>query len=249
MLAANRTALVTGAAGGIGAATARRLAAAGCHVFLLDRDAAGVTALAAALPRATALVHDLADPSAPAAVHAALAAESDRLDILINAAGVVLAGDDAASFARTLEINLTAAARLTLELVPLLRRSSSGRVVNVGSVQAGRAGADSVAYAASKGGLHAATRALAVDLAGDGILVNAVAPGFIDTPMAVLPDGSSEYDTDWFRSVYIEHARVPLRRPGTADEVAAAMDAFLAPESTYVTGAILAVDGGLGGTL
>lgn len=252
MLAAHRTVLVTGAAGGIGAATARRLAAAGDQLYLLDRDESAVRTLAAELPGATPLAHDLGDPDAADLVRERVTTEVGHLDALVNAAGIVLEADgsgDDAVLTRTLDINLAAAVRLTTALAPLLARSVSGRVVNVGSIQAARAGAASVAYAASKGGLHAATRALAVDLAADGILVNAVAPGFIDTPMARLADGRTEYETEWFQSVYVEHGRVPLRRPGTADEAAAAIVLLLAPENTYITGAILAVDGGLGAAL
>ena len=249
MIAANRTALVTGAASGIGAATARQLAAHGDHVLLLDRDPR-VAELAAELPGASVLLHDLVDPGTPDAVAAFLSEGSSgtgtarRLDVLVHAAGVAVDTDE-----RILDVNLAAALRLTRVLVPLLRESPSGRVLTVGSIQAERAGAGSVAYAASKGGLHAATRALAVDLAADGILVNAVAPGFIDTPMSVLDDGTTEFETDWFRSVYVEHGRLPLRRPGTPDEVAAVIRLLLSPENTYMTGAVVAIDGGLGATL
>jgi 3-oxoacyl-[acyl-carrier protein] reductase len=243
MLAANRTVLVTGAAGGIGAATARQLAAHGDRVLLLDRDER-VTQLAAELPAASALVRDLADPDVPAAVADFLTEMAGGLDILVHAAGIALGTD-----ARLLDVNLSAGLRLVRAVVPLLRESSSGRIVTVGSVQAERAGADSVAYAASKGGLHAATRALAVDLASDGILVNAVAPGFIETPMSVLPDGRTEFETDWFQSVYVEHAGVPLRRPGMPDEVATVIRLLLTPENTYMTGSVVAVDGGLGAAL
>ncbi|CAN7459291.1 SDR family NAD(P)-dependent oxidoreductase [Microbacterium sp. LjRoot45] len=253
MTSASRTVLVTGAAGGIGAATARRLASLGHRLFLLDRDASRLSALAEALPVATALAHDLGDATIADAVRDAIGSQSDALDAVVHAAGVAPVLDDArdavGDLDRMLQINLAAAVRLTVALVPLLRRSGSGRVVHVGSVQADRSAARSVAYAASKGGLHAATRALAVDLAADGILVNAVAPGFVDTPMALLPDGRKEYDTEWFRTVFVDHAGIPLRRPGTPDEVAAVIALLLAPENTYMTGAVIAVDGGLGAAL
>lgn len=248
MLAANRTALVTGAASGIGAAVARRLAAAGDRLVLIDRDASRLSEVAGELADAVALPLDVSSADAARAVREELGA-GGALDVLVNAAGVVVEPDDDHALARTLEINLAAAVRLTTGLVPLLRRAAAPRVVNVGSVQADRAATGSVAYAASKGGLHAATRALAVELAPDGILVNAVAPGFIDTPMARLADGRTEYETDWFQSVYLEHGRLPLRRPGTPEEVAVAVSFLASPENTYVTGAVLAVDGGLGAAL
>lgn len=253
MLAANRTALVTGAAGGIGAASARYLAARGHRVFLLDRDAERVSARAREIPEATALTGDLTDADLPNEVSRRIESDGGRLDVVVHAAGVMLEAEgsalDGETLSRTLDVNLSSSVRLSLSLLPLLRRSPSPRIVTVGSIQADRAGASSIAYAASKGGLHAATRALAVELAADGILVNAVAPGFIDTPMSVLADGRTEFETEWFQRIYVEHARLPLRRPGTADEVAGAVGYLASAENTYVTGAVLAVDGGLGAAL
>jgi 3-oxoacyl-[acyl-carrier protein] reductase len=248
MLAANRTALVTGAASGIGAAVARRWGATGARVILLDRDGDAAAAVAADIADATVLVHDLSDPNVVPEIGREVA-DAGGLAVLVNAAGIVIESDDEHALTRTLAVNLKAAIRLTRQLRPQLRDADAPRVVNIGSVQAERAGSASVAYAASKGGLHAATRALAVDLAGDGILVNAIAPGFIDTPMARLADGTSEYETDWFRSVYVEHARIPLRRPGSAEEVAAAVEFLASASNTYITGTVLAVDGGLGAAL
>lgn len=253
MYSSHRTVLIAGAAGGIGAATARALSARGDHLFLLDRRKDAVEALETELPNATGLTMDLADSALPPSVRERIEIESGRLDAFVNASGIVAsAGDgpeDGDDVGRILDINLTAAVRLTLELVPLLARADSGRVVHVGSVQAERAGRSSVGYAASKGGLHAATRALAVDLAAHGILVNAVSPGFVDTPMARLADGRTEYETEWFRSVFVRHAGIPLHRPGTATEVAAVIALLLAPENTYMTGSVLTVDGGLSAAL
>lgn len=237
-----RTALVTGGASGIGAAIARRLRDEGYRVLVLDRHSSGAGG--------DSLVADITVSADRDRAVAAVAQASGALDVLVNAAGVApIAQTDDAHDARVIEVNLTAAIALTRACLPLLRAAAGAKVLNVGSIQADRAAEASVAYAASKAGLHAATRALAVDLAPEGILVNALAPGFIDTPMAVLPEGGSEYDTEWFRRVYLEHGRLPLRRPGRPEEVAAAAWALLTPENTYVTGAVLAVDGGLGATL
>ncbi len=252
MSPSHRTVLIAGAAGGIGAATARALAARGDHLFLVDRQEDALSALEAELPNATGLAMDLADPAVPSSVRERIELETGRLDALVTASGIA-PGDSGAQdgddLERILDINLLAAVRLTLELVPLLRHADSGRVVHVGSVQAERAARSSVGYAASKGGLHAATRALAVDLAAHGILVNAVSPGFVDTPMARLADGRTEYETEWFQSVFVRHAGIPLRRPGTAAEVAAVIALLLAPENTYMTGSVLTVDGGLSAAL
>ncbi|MET0589953.1 MAG: SDR family NAD(P)-dependent oxidoreductase [Naasia sp.] len=248
-----RTVLVTGAASGIGRAVAAGLASAGYRVIALDRDPS-VGEVAAEID-AVAVVADIADETGLAAALADVSAlapdSSESLDALVNAAGI---GDafpvegDLAVYRRVLEVNLTGALLVTRAVLPALRRSTAPRILNIGSIQASHAGGDSVAYSASKGALHSATRALAVDLASDGILVNALAPGFISTPMSVLPDGKYEFETDWFRQVYVDNARIPLRRPGTADEVAAAAEFFVSPRNTYVTGAVLAVDGGMTAT-
>ena len=108
---------------------------------------------------------------------------------------------------------------------------------------------DSLAYATAKGGVVNMTRSLAVDLAPDGILVNCVCPGFVDTRMALLPDGSGhEHETEWFKDIYIKHGRIPLRRPAQPDDIAAATSFFCGDDCRYVTGQILLVDGGVSAT-
>lgn len=246
-----RTAVVTGGAGGIGAAIAARLVSSGARVFLLDRDEVALGRTADLLG-ATAVPCDVASDSSVATAIEVVAATSTAVDALVNAAGVADGRDleslDGPSLDRVLAVNLGGPVRVTRAALSLLRRSPAPRVLNIGSIQAERAAAGTLAYVASKGGVHAVTRALAVDLAPDGVLVNALAPGFVDTAMALLPDGTSEYDTAWFRDVYLTHGRIPLRRPGRPEEVAAAADFFLSAANTYVTGAVLAVDGGLGAT-
>jgi NAD(P)-dependent dehydrogenase (short-subunit alcohol dehydrogenase family) len=242
-----RTALVTGAASGIGAAIARRLSHGGYRVFAVDRDQSGLQALADEIG-AEALALDITDE---AAVSHALG-RIEALDALVNSAGIAtetgLDDADLDLYRRTIDVNLTGMVIVTRACLPLLRASSSARVLNIGSIQGAQAQAGALAYAVSKGGVHNLTRALATDLAGDGVLVNALAPGFIDTPMSMLPDGSNELDSDWFTAIYVEHGRIPLRRAGTPDEVAAAAEFFVSPENTYVTGAVLTVDGGMTAT-
>jgi NAD(P)-dependent dehydrogenase (short-subunit alcohol dehydrogenase family) len=243
-----RTALITGGASGIGAAIAARLAGAGARVVVADVRVDVARSVARQL-NGSALELDLGDSASIAsAVHEA-ANLLPALDVLVNCAGVVdttpTAELNLATYRRVLDVNLNGMVQLTLALLPLLRRSSSARILNIGSVQGFRGSPDSLAYGVSKGGVLNFTRSLATDLAPHGVLVNALAPGFIDTPMAMLDDGRSEYETDWFQDVYVRHGRIPLRRPGTPDEVAAAAMFFVSPENTYVTGQVLAVDGGM----
>lgn len=250
-----RSALVTGAARGIGAAIAGRLGRAGCVVTCVDIDESALAQTVDALRRdgvsAEAWALDLTDPDTFRRL-ADREWPAGRLDVLINSAGVIdptpTARFDPERYRQVLAVNLDAAIRLTLALADRLAASPAGRVLNIASIHGFRAAEDSLAYAVSKGGLINATRALAIDLAGRGILVNALAPGFVDTAMARLPDGSKEYDTDWFRSIYLEHRRLPLGRPAQPEEIAAAAEFFVSPDNSYVTGQVLAVDGGLTAT-
>ena len=122
-------------------------------------------------------------------------------------------------------------------------------MINIASVMGLRGSADSVAYSTAKGGLVNMTPALAVDLAPDGILVNCICPGFVDTRMAMLPDGSGhEHQTDWFQDIYIKYGRVPLRRAAPPEGIARSVAFFCGDDCSYVTGQILVVDGGLSAT-
>jgi NAD(P)-dependent dehydrogenase (short-subunit alcohol dehydrogenase family) len=251
-----RVALVTGAGSGIGAAVASALARSGCAVACTDRALASAQGTAARIEaaggRAVGLALDISDDAAAAAMPDLVAEALGPVDVLVNNAGVGgetstagLTMDDVRS---VLRINLEGAVAVTLAFLPQLRRSSAGRILNVASIQGFRGARDSLAYGASKGALLNLTRGLACDLADDGILVNAVAPGFVDTPMARFADGTTEYETDWFRSIYVEQGRIPLRRPAAPEEVAEAALFFCSPANTYVTGQVLAVDGGLTAT-
>ena len=238
-----RTALVTGAANGIGAAIAELLAARGLRVILVDRDER-VTETAQRVG-GDAVVADVTDT---AAIVAAVAIE--HLDVLVACAAIAVPSNPQTEnltgvMRATMEVNVESVAGLVGALLPRLRASASARILMVSSVQGLSAAAGNLAYVTSKGALLALTRALAVDLAPDGILVNAIAPGFVDTAMALLADGSSEYDTDWFRTIYVENGRLPLRRPAQPAEIAAAAEFFVSEQNSYVTGAVLPVDGGL----
>lgn len=254
MADASSTALVTGAASGIGRAVARSLAATGDTVVCVDRDQDGlretvdlITSLGGA---AVAVPLDLTDDAAVADLVASSAL--DGLERVALCAGIYLPtpvdGFSPTDYRRVLDVNLTAGVTLLVALVPRLRTSAHPRVVTVSSIHERFAEAGSSAYAISKAGLVAATRALAVELASEGILVNSIAPGFIDTPMAVLPDGTTEHETDAFRTVYVDHGKLPLGRPGTPEEVAAAARFLLSPENGYITGHVLVVDGGMTAT-
>jgi NAD(P)-dependent dehydrogenase (short-subunit alcohol dehydrogenase family) len=254
---AGRAALVTGAARGIGEAIARELVLRGAAVAIADLDADLAKSTAAALASdgadCFAVETDIANAASVAALAAAMDAKWGRLDIVVNNAAILdatpLARLTRARFEEVQAVNQDGALWVTLAALPLLRRSSCARIVNIASILGVRGSSDSVAYATAKGGLVNMTRTLGVDLAPDGILVNCVCPGFVDTRMALLPDGSGhEHQTDWFKDVYIKYGRIPLRRPAQPDDIACAAVFFCGDDCRYVTGQVLLVDGGVSAT-
>ena len=244
---AGRRALVTGAASGIGRAAAARLAAEGARVAVLDVDAKAAAAHAAALGHgALALAADVADEGAVEAAVDTAAAAWGGLDVVVANAAVQLTGADdrvdrldARAWRRTLEVNLTGAFHTVKHGARALLAGGGGAIVCTGS-PAGHYGIATGldAYSASKAGVTGLVRVTAIDLAGDGVRVNAVLPGITETPM-----------NRWWMDDPVERERtaatIPLGRPARAEEIAAVIAFLASDEASYVTGAVWTVDGGL----
>jgi NAD(P)-dependent dehydrogenase (short-subunit alcohol dehydrogenase family) len=243
-----RHALVTGASRGIGAAIARRLAAHGAHLTLVARNAEPLAALADEIA-GDALACDVTDAAALARAFARASARQP-VDILVNNAGGAasarFADTSAEQWAQALALNLTAAFDATKLAVPAMEARGWGRIVNVAST-AGLKGYPFVsAYVAAKHGLIGLTRALGLELARTGVTVNAVCPGFADTPMLAraAADVAARTGGDASRIMDKYAAANPMGRLVAPDEVAAAVTYLCSPAAGGVTGTTLAVAGG-----
>ena len=238
--------LITGAASGMGRATAELFAEEGAQVAVTDHALAPAEALAAELRgrgfSAKAWKLDVSDPAEIAAVVAQIADEFGGLDIVINNAGVSgFAAVDSDTYEtvwdRSLAILLSAHQRIVRAALPHLRRSAAPRIVNIASTEALGATAMDSPYAAAKAGVVGLTRALAVELGREGITVNCICPGPISTGMtASVPD---EHKATFARR------RTALCRYGEPDEVAHITLSLCLPAASYITGAVIPVDGGL----
>lgn len=238
---AGRRILVTGAASGIGWATAALFAAEGARLALLDRDPAGLAALRDASPGSVEAVADVTDP---AGVRAAVDGAAERLgglDGLVNAAGIASVagfrdtGPDL--WRRIMAVNLDGPYLVCRACLPHLERGPAASIVNVASASGLLPSGANAAYAASKGGLITLTKALAAEL-GPRVRVNAVCPGTVDTPMVA---GLGPRDAAFEARIRATYALGRMAEPA---EIAAAILFLTAGDSSFVTGAALAVDGG-----
>ncbi|MGE0849148.1 MAG: SDR family NAD(P)-dependent oxidoreductase [Hyphomicrobiaceae bacterium] len=241
-----RVALVTGAGSGIGRAMVRLFAAEGAHVYVADVNAEAAEAvaseIAAAGLSARAITADVSLGQDVSAMFRTIAATHGRLDVLVNNAGLNVRSDfrhlSDADWVKIREVNLDGVVRVARDGFALLRASGRGSLVNVASIMGHRGLRQLTAYSATKGAVIALTRGLAVEYAPFNIRVNALAPGFVETALTARV----------LRNPGIKQALVdntPMRRFGLAEEIAKAALFLASDDASFVTGADLAVDGGM----
>jgi len=240
--------IVTGASSGIGAATALRFAQEGWDVCVTARREKELRDLVARFPAGEHLVcpGDYSDQATISRIDEAVRRKWKRLDALANVAGVYLAAHSIDSsleeWRRPFDIMVNGAVLLTRTCVPWM--VDGGRIIHCTSIHGDRAEAGSSSYSMAKAAINQYCRALALELAGKNILVNAVAPGFIQTPMSVV-HGVSELESEWFKQNYVTGNHLPLRRAGQPEEVAGVFYFLAGQDASYITGQVITVDGGL----
>ena len=250
----NKKAIVTGGSRGIGEGIVKRLYNEGAEIIIADiRE-----------ELAENLIKDL-DHNQISFFQADLSQEEEikklmdytktkwgSLDFLINNAGIedgyTLAEQTYESYRKTMKVNMDAPFLCSKYALSLLEKSKTPRIIMITSIQGVRGYKGNISYNNAKGGLINMTRVLAVELAEKNILVNSVAPGFINTPLSVMKDGNLEWDTDWFNDVYLKYEKLPMGRYGNPDDIAGAVYFFCSEDSKYVTGQTLLVDGGVSST-
>lgn len=237
-----RIALVTGGRGGIGSAISARFAAEGARVWAADlAEGSGE------LPDGVSYAKlDVTDEAASLALAAEIEAEAGRLDILVNAAAIeiekTIEDTTLDEWNRIFAINVTGTFLVSKAHLPLLRKAGGGSIVNFGSYDGFIADPGLAAYCATKGAVHALTRAMACDYGPENIRVNAICPGFIDTPMLQSFFGSSGDIDSLKQKVRDIH---PMRRYGTPDDVAGLVRWLASDEARYASGQLWVLDGGL----
>jgi len=239
-----RVAIVTGGSRGIGAAIVKRLAKDGFHVVAVARNMEKLNAVCAEVAAAggssEAMACDIADSAAITAMIEAVAEKHGRIDALVNNAGITKDGlllrMEDADFDAVIDTNLKSAFVAIRSAARTMMRAKFGRIVNISSVSGVIGNAGQANYAASKAGLIGLSKTVAKELGGKGITCNCIAPGFITTDMT---EGLPEQLKEGVKAI------LPLKRFGQPEEIAAAVSFFASAESSYVTGQVLCVDGGM----
>jgi NAD(P)-dependent dehydrogenase (short-subunit alcohol dehydrogenase family) len=243
-----KRAIISGASSGVGRAAALRFAVEGWDVCLTARRANELGQLLGELPPGDHLVvpGDYSQEATAQAIAGQVAEHWGGLDALINCAGIYFPihtiDTPVDEWRRAFEVMVNGALYLTRAAVPLMQ--DGGRIVHVTSIHGDRAEALASSYSMAKAAINQLCRVLAIELAPRGILANAIAPGFIDTPMSVV-NGVNELESDWFKQNYVLGHHLPLKRAAQPEEIAGVAFFLAGPDASYITGQVITVDGGL----
>ncbi|MCP3934742.1 MAG: SDR family oxidoreductase [Actinomycetia bacterium] len=241
----DKVVVVTGAASGMGAASAREFAGRGASVVLVDIDEVGATRVAAECAGAVVVAGDLADSAFCDSTIAAVVDRFGSIDVLVNAAGTIhranSLGTSDDDWRRVMSVNVDAMFFLCRAALRHMTSAGSGSIVNFGSIWGGVGSAGSTAYCVSKGAVHQLTRALALDHAEQGIRVNAVAPGEVNTPMLSSQRDAPPTAEDLQA---LADATIPMKRLAEPEEIAKVVVFLASDDASYMTGEIVHVDAG-----
>lgn len=241
-----KTALITGGASGMGAETARLFAAAGATVLLVDRNEELAQAVASEIGAPDPLIGDVSDSAFCDGAVAAAVEQTGRLDVLVNCAGIIVRADalgtSDADWQRMFRVNVDGTFFMGRAAVRQMKAQGGGAIVNFGSIWGSVGGRGHVAYCASKGAVHQLTRAMALDHARDGIRINAVCPGEVDTPM-LRRGGRTQPATDAELQAMAD-ATIPMGRLAQPREIAQVVLFLASDAASYITGTLVPVDAG-----
>lgn len=245
--------IVTGAGQGLGRVVALEMAAEGAAVVLLERNPETLGSVAAEIGRKGGLAEpyklDVTDYDAYGAAVADVLRKFGKIDILVNNAAInpptaTILQDTLEDWRRTIQINLEAVYMGSKLVAPHMAQRKNGRIIHIASIQGFASSGTVGSYNAAKGGIIALTKSMAVELGPYNVLVNAVAPGFMLTPMSIV-DGINETETPEFIEWYVNKGKIPLRRTGYPEDVSGTVIFLASTYCRYMTGQLLVVDGGL----
>lgn len=249
----DRVCLVSGAGQGLGRSISLEMAAEGASVVLLERNPESGAAVAAEIDaaggKARSYVVDVSDYDRYGAIVGEVMSSLGRIDVLVNNAAInpptkTILEDTLEEWRRTIAINLEAVYVGSKLVAPHMVKQGAGRIIHIASIQGFASSGDCGSYNAAKGGIIAYTKSMAVELGRHNILVNAVAPGFMVTPMSVV-NGVDETTTPDFVEWYVDRRKIPLGRSGYPEDVSGTVVFLASDYCRYMTGQLLVVDGGL----
>jgi len=247
-----KVALVTGGAQGIGSFIVKRFLEEGASVIIADIDQDEFKRnFKKDTDNLLFIKADLTHSDGIDKIYKQVYSKFKKLNILVNNAAILDATPlkklTMSHFNHVINNNMNTVLSVTLKFIDMLKsKKEKNKILNISSIMGLRGSKDSIPYSTAKGGVINLTRCLAVDLAKYNINVNAICPGFINTRMALLPDGSGhEYETDMFKDVYLKHERIPLIRTGKSEDISGPAFFLCSKDSDYITGQMLMVDGGI----